>query len=271
MNETLEGMSIADPKISIGIVVYNGVEHIGSALKSVADQSYKNIEVIVVDGGSTDGTLDILEEYSKCISVMISEPDKGIYDAMNKVCSLATGDWLIFLGCDDELLASLGDLTKLMTDPGTVYYGDVIFKSIGIIYGGRFSKIRLMRSNICHQAIFYPKPVYKNRAYNLQYKWWADYVYNLQLMGEGIPFVYMKAVVTLFNDKGGSIHGDSKVERQIFSILRSSFGTPYALLGLLLRSIDKAFRALVSAVKYLLPDSVRKHLRPLWRIIRKIV
>ena len=90
------------------------------------------------------------------------------------------------------------------------------------------------------------------------------------MMGEGIPFVYMKAVVTLFNDKGGSIHGDSKVERQIFSILRSSFGTPYALLGLLLRSIDKAFRALVSAVKYLLPDSVRKHLRPFWRIIRKI-
>jgi len=95
MSDMLAEKNANSPKISIGIVVYNGIEYIRRALGSVVGQPYRNIELIVVDGGSTDGTLSVLNEYSKDISVLVSEPDKGIYDAMNKVCSLATGDWLI--------------------------------------------------------------------------------------------------------------------------------------------------------------------------------
>ena len=127
MHDLPSEMKNSPPKISVGLVVYNGVEHIRSALDSIVRQSYKNIELIVVDGGSTDGTLDVLHEYAEHISVLVSEPDKGIYDAMNKVCSLATGDWLIFLGCDDNLFDTLGNVAELMTDPDTVYHGDVIF------------------------------------------------------------------------------------------------------------------------------------------------
>ena len=222
-------MKNSAPTISIGLVVYNGIQHIRAALESIVRQSYKNIELIVVDGDSKDGTKDILQEYAGHISAMVSEPDKGIYDAMNKVCSLATGDWLIFLGCDDELLDSLEHSVEFMTDPNSVYYGDVVFRSSGKIYGGKFSKFRLLKQNICHQALFYPRAVYEKFSYNLNYRWMADYVYNLKLMESGIRFIHMGVVISLFNDKGGSSGGDVDVRKDQIRLVYAAFGPLYAL------------------------------------------
>lgn len=239
------------PKISIGIVVYNGIVHIRCALDSIVRQSYKNIELIVVDGGSKDGTLSVLDEYSEYISVMVSEPDKGIYDAMNKVCLLATGDWLIFLGCDDELLDVLGNVTKQMTNSDSAYYGDAIFRSNGKIYGGKFSKYRLAQMNFCHQAMFYPRLVYKNHDYNLDYKWLADYAYNLKLVGIGIQFVHIAEVISIYNDKGGSSQGDVAFEKRKIGLIRSSLGTNYALVELLRRLKVRVVLIIHRLMKYL--------------------
>lgn len=217
------------PKISIGMVVYNGVEHIRHALDSIVGQSYNNIELIVADGGSSDGTLEILREYEKYISVLVSEPDKGIYDAMNKVCSLATGDWLIFVGCDDVLFDSAGRMAKLLIDPKAVYYGDVVFRSSGNIYGGAFSKFRLMEQNICHQSVFYPKKVYLQYTYNLNYRLWADYLYNLTLMGAGIKFVYTAILIADFNDKGASLPGDADFRRDRMKLMINTLGGVYVI------------------------------------------
>lgn len=236
------------PRISIGLVVYNGFKHIRSALDSVVRQSYKNIELIVVDGGSKDGTRDVLDEYAEHITVLISEPDKGIYDAMNKVCSLATGDWLIFLGCDDVLLDTVCNMAVLMNDPASVYYGDVIFRSSGKIYGGEFSKYKLMRQNICHQALFYPREVYKKYFYSLDYKWLADHAYNLKLLGDRVPFVYTGVVVSLFNDKGVSSHGDADFSRDRIKLIRTAFGNTQVLIGILRRMIVGLARKAASAI-----------------------
>jgi glycosyltransferase involved in cell wall biosynthesis len=278
------------PKISIGLVVYNGAEHIRGALDSIVSQSYRNIELVIVDGDSTDGTKNILNEYAEHISVMVSELDKGIYDAMNKVCSLATGDWLIFLGCDDVLLDTLGNISQLMTDPDSVYYGDVIFSSSGEIYGGKYSKYRLAQINICHQAIFYPRSVYKKYSYSLDYRWLADYVYNLKLMGNAIPFTYSGVVVSIYNEKGGSSPGDPEFEKRKISLIRSSLGTWYALIEILRRRkeriawasitwagitwavktlVDKTVIAIGIVLKRLLPYSFWKYFQSMWRWMRK--
>ena len=232
----------ATPHISVGIVVYNGIEHIRSALDSIVRQSYKNIELIVVDGDSKDGTKNVLSEYAEHISVLVSEPDKGIYDAMNKVCSLATGDWLIFLGCDDVLLDVLGNVAEHMSDPDSVYYGDAVLRSSGNIYGGKFSKHRLARMNFCHQAVFYPRSVYGKYSYSLEYRWLADYAYNIKLVGDGIPFSYAAEVISVFNDKGGSSLGDAEFEKNKLDLIRSSLGAPYVLLEMLQRPISKMYR-----------------------------
>ena len=262
------------PRISIGLVVYNGIEHIRSALDSVVRQSYKNIELIVVDGGSKDGTKNVLDEYSEHITVLISEPDKGIYDAMNKVCSLATGDWLIFLGCDDVLLDTVCNMAVLMNDPASVYYGDVIFRSSGKIYGGEFSKYKLMRQNICHQALFYPRAVYSKYAYSQSYKWLADHVYNLKLMGDAIPFVYSGVVVSIFNDMGVSSRGDADFSRDQINLIRASFGNTYALIESLRRRImwlpDKAASSIGVVMKCLLPYALWKYFQSMWRWFRKL-
>jgi glycosyltransferase involved in cell wall biosynthesis len=88
-------------KVSIITVVYNGKNTIEDCLKSIYSQTYPEIEHIVVDGGSADGTVDIIKRNKKSISKWISEPDKGIYDALNKGIKMATGDIIGFLHADD--------------------------------------------------------------------------------------------------------------------------------------------------------------------------
>jgi glycosyltransferase involved in cell wall biosynthesis len=224
---------IEGPRITIGLVVFNGESYIRDFMHSVLMQSYKNIELVVVDGGSDDGTQEILQDYSDHISILIREPDNGIYDAMNKVCSLATGDWLIFMGCDDRLLDTLSNMAQLLTNRECVYYGDVIARSYGKIYGGEFSKYKLLSNNICHQAIFYPSLIYKKHRYSLRYPLMADYVYNLVLFSMSVPFVYTGIVVSLFNNEGRSTIGDDIFERDRLKLIRTLFGTHYMLFVLL--------------------------------------
>ena len=271
------------PKISVGVVVFNGVGQIRSALDSIVKQSYRNIELIVVDGDSKDGTQNVLSEYAEHISVLVSEPDKGIYDAMNKVCSLATGEWLIFLGCDVELLDALGNIAEQMTNPDSAYYGDVIFRSSGEIYGGKFSKYRLAQMNVCHQAMFYPRSVYKNYAYSLDYRWLADYAYNIKLVGAGVPFIFLGEIVSVYNDKGGSSLGDALFEQRKLSLIRSSLGARYALFELLRRLfeplrrlfeslsgwVDKSGSDIGVVMRRHLPYPYWKYFQSLWRRMRK--
>ena len=91
------------PKFSIITVTYNAGAVLEDTIQSVITQTYKNVEYIIVDGGSKDRTLQIVEQYKEHIHIVISEPDKGLYDAMNKGIKLATGDYLCFLNAGDEL------------------------------------------------------------------------------------------------------------------------------------------------------------------------
>ncbi len=113
------------PTLSVITVVYNNVADIGRTLLSVLNQTHPAIEYIVIDGGSTDGTLDIINTYKSRIAKLISEPDKGIYDAMNKGLALATGDYVIFMNSGDEFYAA-DTVEKVFAtaDGADIYYGE---------------------------------------------------------------------------------------------------------------------------------------------------
>ena len=92
-----------NPKISVVTVCYNAVDLIEETILSVINQTYRNVEYIIIDGASTDGTVDIINKYRDKIAYFVSEPDKGIYDAMNQAVGRIRGDHVLFLNCGDYL------------------------------------------------------------------------------------------------------------------------------------------------------------------------
>jgi glycosyltransferase involved in cell wall biosynthesis len=190
-----------DPCISVVTVVFNGFTTIENTIQSVLNQKYQNFEYIIIDGGSTDGTVDILKRYESRISIWVSEPDRGIYDAMNKALDLARGEYIIFLGCDDVLYGAdvLMAAASKMINRNLVYYGNVIMKKNGIVYDGSFDELKITKKNICHQAIFYPRCLYSTNKYSLNYPLLSDYEYNLRLFKR---FVHLDLIISIFDDSG---------------------------------------------------------------------
>ena len=89
------------PVISVVTIVFNGINAIEKTINSIINQSYKDVEYIIIDGGSTDGTVGIIKKYFSKLNYWISEKDKGIYDAMNKGITAANGEWIVFINCGD--------------------------------------------------------------------------------------------------------------------------------------------------------------------------
>ena len=215
------------PLISIIIPVLNRVGVLDEALRSVLHQKYENVELVVIDGGSTDGTLELIRKYDACIDIWSSQPDNGIYDAMNKGARLAGGDWLYFLGSDDVVLNVLHRVAYFLRKENEVYYGDVYLPTMHRIYDGRFTPYRLMKNNIPHQATFYPKALFLKHSYELKYKSAGDYFFNITCYNDrDFAYVYIPVLVAIFDDTGGvsAIDGDPEFDQDFNSILKEHFG-----------------------------------------------
>ncbi len=169
-------------KFSIITVTYNSLATVEKTILSVINQTCHDYEYIVIDGGSIDGTKDVIEKYKSHITYWKSEPDNGIYDAMNKAVRHANGDWLYFINSDDAFCNNqvLEFVSKKMLSKGVVYYGDVLMIPGNIIYLGKFNKRKMCMTNICHQAIFYPKEVFNKYEYETKYRLYADWYLNIQ-------------------------------------------------------------------------------------------
>jgi len=191
------------PLLSVILPVYNGGAKLAEAIGSVARQHYPNIELIIIDGASTDNTLDIISDNEELVDLWISEADNGVYDAMNKGADLANGDWLYFLGSDDVLLDVVHEVMPLLKDPHGIYYGEVR-RTSGKKGIGLFSGRQLIRRNIPHQAIIYPRSVFGSYCYDVKYPVAADYHLNLRCFGDpSFHFVHLPFVIALFNDAEG--------------------------------------------------------------------
>lgn len=193
-------------KISVITVCYNAADTLEKTIQSVLGQTYPNIEYIIIDGGSTDGTVDIIRKYTDRIAYWVSEPDGGIYDAMNKGILVSNGEYIYFLGADDILCENIFfNIAPLLTHTHTIYYGNVYMVNQKKNYDGLFSCYKLAIHNICHQAILYHRSVYDERLYDVNYRLFADYVFNIQSWGDRhIKFEYLPFIIANFNDCGRS-------------------------------------------------------------------
>ena len=202
-------------KISIITITYNSEETLEDTIKSVVSQNYKDIEYIIIDGGSTDGTMAIVNKYKEQISIIVSEPDKGIYDAMNKGVEKATGDLVGILNSDDfyvndNVISSIAE--KIGNNDGI--YAD-------LVYVGREDTdkiIRYWKSKAYkegsflkgwmppHPTFFIRKKIYdKYGTYNLSLKSAADYELMLRLIHkEKISITYLPQIITKMRVGGQS-------------------------------------------------------------------
>jgi len=215
------------PLITVITVVYNGAKTLEQTIQSVINQSYPNIEYIIIDGGSTDGTLDIIKKYEDYIDYWVSEKDEGIYDAMNKGVSVSFGSWLFFLGSDD-LIIFKETFTEIFFETlfnADFIYGKVLIKEKSEMYDGKFSSYKLCIKNICHQSIFYNiKHFKKSGLYNQKYKILADYEFNMRIWNNSKK-IYVDKVVSIYSIKG--ISGNNKDENfmdDYFGLIKLYFG-----------------------------------------------
>ena len=229
-----------DPLVSIITVIYNGAKTLRATIDSIVPQLSEEVEFIVIDGGSTDGTQEIIEEYSSHLTYWISEPDLGIYDAMNKGISQANGKFCLFVGSDDEIIPSNFKIAlSLMTEYSCVYYGQVLKN--GMPLGRRTNKFKILRENIPHQAIFYPKSVYKNNSYRLQYKICADHEYNIRLIYSNIKFQYINLAICKFGSSGvSSLNVDHDFARDYLDIVKTNAGTAVFLILRILKLVKRS-------------------------------
>ncbi|WP_181276694.1 glycosyltransferase family 2 protein [Arcticibacter pallidicorallinus] len=193
----------AKPLVSIVIVTLNAEACLRTCLLSIINQQYKNIELLVFDGLSTDSTLEIIKEYDTHISYWQSRPDQGIYDAMNKAIQKASGDWIYFIGADDKLLSGFSELAAQLKNRNTLYYG--MCEPLGILFTGKYSRYKLSKYGMNQQALLYPTAVLKGKGYDTRYRVYADYAINIEIWGnESIPKKYYPIVIAEYNMTGFS-------------------------------------------------------------------
>ena len=211
------------PLITVITPVFNGGRDLESSILSVLSQKFDYVEYVIIDGGSTDGTLEVVRRYETSIDYWVSEPDKGIYDAMNKGVHLATGRWLCFLGSDDTLCDSLETVVQFLENDRTVYYGNVFMTGLQRVYDGAFGAWKLSRRNICQQAIFYPRSLFDSYLFDLRYRLLADWELNLRSYSDPrFRFEFIPVTVANYNDVSGksSVGVDAQFRIDHGSILR---------------------------------------------------
>lgn len=197
------------PQLSIIIPTFNSGNHLQDCLDSIRNQSFTNYELLIIDGGSSDNTLEIIETNGHLFREFnfISEKDKGVYDAMNKGIFRSKGEWLYFLGSDDMVMDEnvLRDVFEVIDNSAPdILYGNVRLGNSKEIYGGEFGNEKIYEMNIPHQAIFFNRRVFDVVGmFDLEYKSNADWAHNfIWFFNPALLKIYLNLTIARFSETG---------------------------------------------------------------------
>ena len=244
-----------NPLITVVTVVFNGAKLLDDTIQSIINQTYRNIEYIVIDGCSTDGTLDIIEKYREDI-ILVSEHDKGIYDAMNKGIALAKGEWINFMNAGDSFysLSSVADVFE-----GKNYDEDVLFGNVNTLYPESSRIItagnpkNLWRGmQFCHQSVFVRTVIQKQNLFNVS-SLSADFQFFYGIHESNVKFTHIDFVIASVMTGGVSDLNRIQVIEEWRSIVCSRgcnmvINTYYVFFKLIVRVID--------VLKHLFPKKI---------------
>ena len=210
MTSTTLGVEPKNIKASVVTVCFNSAKTIEQTIRSVLGQSYNNIEYIVIDGGSTDGTVNIIKKYKNDIAYWVSEPDRGIYDAMNKGIAKATGDIIAFMNSDDWYAeGAIAAVVEAFdrTDADVVYGHTILVNSEIQTLQNRPPLDHIFNGMVfCHQAAFVRTKLMKNNLFDISYKIVADYAFFLEMYLQGKNFFAIDTTIAYYQMGGYSSH-----------------------------------------------------------------
>ena len=199
------------PKVSIITVVYNGIVHLEQTISSVLGQSYDNIEYIIIDGGSTDGTVELIKQYEDKIAYWVTESDAGIYDAMNKGLAKATGEIVGLINADDWYEK---DAISVVVETFEKENADVVHGSMRIVKEGGESFVKMAMSDISnlkkgmllnHPTVFAKRALYEQYGnFDTSYKIVADWEMMMRWFLNDVHFVPTKETLANFRMGGVS-------------------------------------------------------------------
>lgn len=225
------------PKFSIITVTYQAGKVLEDTIRSVVFQTYRNVEYIIVDGASTDNTLEIANKYSKHISRVISEPDKGLYDAMNKGIRLATGDYLCFLNAGDKLHGN-ETLQRMVQTLKGERLPDVLYGETAIVdEEGHFLRMRRLSAPeklhwksfkqgmlVCHQAFFARRELAIKHLYDLQYRFSADFDWCIRIMKQARCLHNTGLTIIDYLNEGMTTRNHKASLKERFRIMAKHYG-----------------------------------------------
>ena len=206
------------PLISVVTICYNAKNDLEKTILSVLSQTYQDIEYIIIDGGSTDGTVDIIHKYSERLFYWISEPDKGIYDAMNKGMDRATGSWINFMNagatfCDNEVIKNIFGYNDL--SDYSVIYGDCYVSKLNQLQYLKASSMKKVHVQMpfCHQSSFIRKT---RLRFSIDLKIAADYqmIYEYYRMNGISSFLYISKPISVFDATGISTTNNNLLQKE---------------------------------------------------------
>jgi len=210
-------------KISIVTITYNSARYLDDALQSIADQSYPDIESIVVDGGSTDGTQDIIRKHERTVSTWVSEPDEGIADAMNKGIGLATGEFVYFLHSDDYLNSptAIEKVAQSLSGSSDIYLFDIFLEAAGQKDRHRPRGLNTwinFKTGVYHQSAICRRSLFERIGrFDTRYRIAMDYEFFLRAYRQGVPVSRVNQVFSTMRLVGVSSQSDWESLSERFS------------------------------------------------------
>lgn len=209
--------------ITIITVCYNAATTIEETVKSVSKQK-TNCQYIIIDGGSNDNTLEIINRYKSTVNILVSEPDKGIYDAMNKGWALANKySYILFLGSGDKIIKLPVDSSFKDAD---IIYGNVMLAN-KLVVGKCDFRLKL-GNTVHHQALLIKKSIHAKPPFCLDFPIYADFDFNQRLLKSKYQFIKDDSFLSFALEGGISAKID---EQQMLNIVKKNYGRFYQLLA----------------------------------------
>jgi glycosyltransferase involved in cell wall biosynthesis len=241
------------PLISVVTVVYNAHVNLEQTINSILDQNYDNIEYIIIDGGSTDGTLDIIQKYGDKIDYWVSEPDGGIYSAMNKGASLCTGDYISFINADDWYNNDTVSLVVAHIENNDV---DYLFGNVDMYLQDKLQyifkeQLAQYKFNIPfnHPSLFVKTKHLLLNPFDLKYKVIADYDFIVKLIHKQLSYIYIDESIANF--RLGGISSTTNYDNEKFYLYYVHFGILRAIYNYLILIRNRFTRVCIHTARFL--------------------